>query len=511
LYWNGAITGTKLTKLGTATLYIGANNSTLNETVLKAGTLRLNTDAAVGYGVGKKITLMGGTLDTENSIGAYLTSSHAIDVPAGCTATVIAGARCEYNGALTGDGTLNWSCDYIRAYINGNWSAFAGTLNITANSANSSYENHFIVNNSNGFPNASINLGAGVIMWYKNGTSDNGTTTIKIGTLGGAGTFYNAGLEVGNNNGSSTFSGIISGVSSVKKAGTGLWILNGANTYTGTTTVSAGTLTVNGSLAAGTVTVADGATLNLVGSAAGSLIVSTGGTATVNGTVSGLLANSGTVKGTGTITGNSSLANNSVTMPGSTSIGTLTFGGNLSMAASASLNMQVTGGTTACDKLAITGTLTCNGTLNVSLISGTLVSGAVYQLFSAGTILGTFSTINLPTADGLEWDLSELYSAGKIKVIQSTGVESLKIKTGVIQNPTNGIFNVFIDNATTASDVVVTDLQGKTVYKSTVSEANNKFKIDLINQPDGVYLLKVLSDNDSSNILKLMKVSNIRK
>jgi len=511
LYWNGIITGTKLTKYGTGTLYIGNNNSGLNETVLKSGILRLNADAAVPYGVGKKITLLGGTLETLNSIGAYLTSSHAIDVPAGSTATVVAAARCEYNGALTGDGTLNWSCDYIRAYLNGNWSAFTGNLNITANGANSTYENKFIVNNSNGYPNANVNIGTNVIMCYKNGTADNGTTTLKLGMLSGAGNFYNAGLEVGATNLNGSFTGIISGSTSVKKLGTGLWVLTGANTYTGTTAVSAGTLTVNGSLANGTTTVASGATLNLAGSTAGSVIVSTGGTATINGSVTGLLANSGTVRGTGTITGNSSLANTSVTMPGGSSIGTLTFKGNLSMNATASLNMQVTGGATTCDKLAVTGTLACNGTLNVSVSSGTLASGAIYQILSAGTTSGTFTTVELPTLDaGLEWDLSELYTAGKIRVIASTGVESLKIKTGVIQNPTNGIFNVYIENATAAAEVVVTDLQGRTVYKSTFSEATDKFKINLFNQPDGVYLLKASSENESSNILKLIKVSNIK-
>jgi autotransporter-associated beta strand protein len=508
LYWNGIITGTKLTKLGTATLYIGANNSTLNETVLKAGTIRLNTDASVNYGVGKKITLMGGTLDTENSIGAYLNSNHAIDVPTGCTATIIAGARCEYNGALTGDGTLTWSTDYIRAYINGNWSAFAGTLNLTANVANSTYENHFIVNNSNGFPNASINIGTGVIMCYKNGTSDNGTTTIKIGSLGGTGTFYNAGLEVGNNNVNSTFSGIISGSSTVKKVGTGLWILSGANTYTGSTTVSAGIMTVTGSIAGGTVTVSNGGTYNLLGTQAGALIISSGGIASLSGTVSGLLSNTGTLKGTGTITGTAVMGSNSVTIPGNASIGTITFGGNVSMNSTALLTMQVTGGTTTCDKLAVTGALTCGGTLDISLISGALVNGAVYQLFNASTISGAFTTINLPVLDAsLAWDTSELYSAGKIKVIPSTGINSPTIRIGVIQNPTKGIFKVFIDNVSTESNLVVTDLLGKTVYESKSILTNDKFNIDLINQPDGVYMLKVISAKENSNQLKLIKVS----
>ena len=45
------------------------------------------------------------------------------------------------------------------------------------------------------------------------------------------------------------------------KAGTGTLTLSGVNTYTGATTVSAGRLSVNGSLAASTVTVSSGATL----------------------------------------------------------------------------------------------------------------------------------------------------------------------------------------------------------------------------------------------------------
>ncbi|HET7732809.1 MAG TPA: T9SS type A sorting domain-containing protein, partial [Paludibacter sp.] len=237
-----------------------------------------------------------------------------------------------------------------------------------------------------------------------------------------------------------------------------------------------------------------------------------GGTVALAKTIMLSVANSGTLRGTGSIRGNVTLSSNSSTIPGNTNIGTLTFGGNVSMNSTATLAMQIAGGSSSCDKLAITGTFTCNGTLNVTLLSGTLVSGAVYQLFTAGTTSGTFAAVNLPTLDaGLEWDLSELYTAGKIKVIPSTGVESLKIRTGVIQNPTNGIFNVYIENAAAASDVVVTDLQGRTVYKSTVSDANDKFRIDLFNQPDGVYLLKVSSENESSNILKLIKASNIRK
>ena len=49
--------------------------------------------------------------------------------------------------------------------------------------------------------------------------------------------------------GDDTVSGIISGAGSLTKAGSGTLTLSAANTYTGDTTISAGTLTVSGTLA----------------------------------------------------------------------------------------------------------------------------------------------------------------------------------------------------------------------------------------------------------------------
>lgn len=504
LYWNGIITGTKLTKYGAGTLYIANNNSTLTESVLKAGIIKLNTDASVSYGVGKKVILMGGTLETLNNNGAYLSSNHNIEVPAGYTSTVIAGARIDYNGALTGSGTLNWNTDFIRAYINGNWSAFAGALNITKNGANSTYEDKFIFNNSNGLPLARVNIATGVTMCYKNGTSDNGTTTIKLGMLSGAGNFYNAGLEVGASNANGSFSGVISGATSVKKLGTGLWVVSGANTYTGTTLINEGTLTLSGSLGAGNVTVANGALMNLTGTVGGSVIVSSGGTLYVTGSVGGLVVNSGTLKGTGTITGNSSLANNSETNPGSSAIGTLNFKGNLTMASEAFLNMQISG-TASADKIAVTGAFTCNGILNISILSGIPSIGSSYQIISAGSITGTFTTINLPELESnQEWDLSELYSTGTIKVRLKTITEHPEINISMKQNPSDGIFEVLLSNPISDALVVVSDLQGKVLFENKIGDAQLNIKVNLSNMSAGIYLMKIMSDS-YSNTFKLIK------
>ena len=49
-------------------------------------------------------------------------------------------------------------------------------------------------------------------------------------------------LSVGGNNASTTFSGVISGSGSVSKIGSGILALSGSNTYTGGTSITAGTL-----------------------------------------------------------------------------------------------------------------------------------------------------------------------------------------------------------------------------------------------------------------------------
>jgi autotransporter-associated beta strand protein len=65
-----------------------------------------------------------------------------------------------------------------------------------------------------------------------------------IGSLAGAGsvTLGSATLTTGNDNTSTTFSGIISGDGGLTKVGSGTFTLTGENTYTGGTTISGGTL-----------------------------------------------------------------------------------------------------------------------------------------------------------------------------------------------------------------------------------------------------------------------------
>jgi fibronectin-binding autotransporter adhesin len=130
------------------------------------------------------------------------------------------------------------------------------------------------------------------------------------------------------------YGGAIAGSASVTKAGAGTLTLAGANTYTGTTTVSAGTLRITGSTSASSaVTVANGATLAGTGSVSGPIVVAGGGTIT---------------------TGNSPgvLTTGAVTIPAGSSV---------------PLKLNGTAPGTQYDRLNVLGTVTLGGTLTVSL------------------------------------------------------------------------------------------------------------------------------------------------
>jgi hypothetical protein len=92
-------------------------------------------------------------------------------------------------------------------------------------------------------------------------------------------------------------------------------------------------------------------------------------------------------------------------------------------------------------KLDTDATATLAGTLNVTLVNGYLpVSGNSFDILDSNTLIGTFSTLQLPTLEaGLSWDTSQLYTTGVLSVTGSTALP--------------GDFNH--DNAVNAADYVV--------------------------------------------------------
>jgi uncharacterized protein with beta-barrel porin domain len=124
--------------------------------------------------------------------------------------------------------------------------------------------------------------------------------------------------------------------------------LSVANTYTGNTTVSSGTLLVNGSTSTGAVTV-----------------------------------NGGTLGGTGTIGGAVTVNSGGTLAPGSGGIGALTVNGNITLNAGSTNAFEVNGSTPANDVVAAGGTVTYGGVLNI-VPTGTFTNGQTFTLFSGG-------------------------------------------------------------------------------------------------------------------------------
>ncbi|MDH7795531.1 MULTISPECIES: autotransporter domain-containing protein [unclassified Beijerinckia] len=175
-----------------------------------------------------------------------------------------------------------------------------------------------------------------------------------------------------------TISNIITGDGALIKDGSATVTLTGVNTYTGKTTVDAGILSVNGSIASS------------------SLV-------TVNG--------GGTLAGTG-IVGNTLINAGGTLAPGN-SIGTLAVQGDLTFMAGSAYQVEVS--PSNADRVNVSGIATLNGaTLSAFYGPGAYVTKRYTVLNAAGGVNGTFSgpvNTNLPTnfSTALNYDQNNAY------------------------------------------------------------------------------------------------------
>ena len=204
----------------------------------------------------------------------------------------------------------------------------------------------------------SVNSGAMLTLMTGGPGEWNSTATTDVGTLLSNATFSASsvlGINTTDATGGATIPGAIAGSLGLTKLGANVLTLTGTSTYSGTTVVSAGTLTVNGGLlSSGSVTVNSGAMLSGAGSV-GKVTVSS----------SGVLFPGLASVGVGTLTAASVTLSNSSILD--ESLGS-TSGQNTMLAVNGSL------------------TLGTSGTLNI-LPAGPLQSGT-YTLATANSISG---------------------------------------------------------------------------------------------------------------------------
>ncbi len=270
-------------------------------------TLTLGTDITLGGIIQKSggsfVAIGGGSFKLILNITGANTFQGAANDTTGRTLTVnavIAGAAGKNlviaGPAESGTGTINL----------GSSNTFSGTTSFSAGATGGA---RVVLNTRLALQNSTVTLSSKANVVFSSTVS---TDTFTFGGLAAssAGTGSNLvlrnndatpgpiALTVGGNNSSTTYKGVLSGTGSLIKTGSGTLTLGAANTYTGATTVSNGTLQVDGSTTSAT-TVANGATLAGGGLVNAAVTVSAGGSLRVpdnNLTVSSL-----TYSGTGTL------------------------------------------------------------------------------------------------------------------------------------------------------------------------------------------------------------------
>jgi len=404
-----------LTKSGAGTLILSGANTYSGGTTINAGTLSGDTaslqgaitnNATVTFNQainGTYAGVMGGTGGLVKSDAGILTLSGVNTYGGGTTvnAGTLSGDTASLQGAITNNATVTFN-----QAING---TYAGVMGGTG---------------------GLVKSGAGILT-LSGANTYSGGTTVNAGTLAGTTTSLQGNIA---NNAAVTFDqatdgtyvGVLSGTGSVTKAGVGTLTLSGANTYSGTTTVNAGTLAgdtagLQGNIANNAAVAFDQATAGTyagVLSGTGSVTKAGAGTLTLSGanTYSGTTTvNAGTLEGTtASLQGN--IANNAAvtfdqavngtyagSMSGTGSLtksgtGTLTLSGINTYSGGTTINQ----GTLSGDTASLQGAITNNATVTFDQTANGTYAGAISGtggLTKSGTGKTILSGANTYTGD----------------------------------------------------------------------------------------------------------------
>lgn len=458
--------GGSLRKFGTGKLLLNGSNTFTGPTTIFAGTLQTGianaldattavTLANTGFSLGIAPPIIFNLNNFNQSIGSLSGGEAGGSVTLG-TATLATGhddTNTTFFGVISGAGGITkvGSGAFTLSATN----TFTGPTKIFGGTLQAGIANALSTSTAVTLGSAQILANASGVVFNLNNLNQSIGSLSDGGTTGGNVILGSATLTTGNDNTSTSFSGIISGTGKVIKTGTGEFTLSGPNTYTGPTTINGGTVKagIANTLSSSTaVTLANtpGVAFNLnnfnqsIGSlsgggpvggdvALGSAILTTGndntntsfsggisgtgglkkvgtGVFTVNGTktytgpttiaagtmtVNGTLSSDVTIAQGATLNGNAtvnSLTSSGTINPGS-SIGTINVKGNLTLMPTSLYNYEISP-TGQSDSLNVTGTASLNGTLNVIPELGSYTPGALYTVLSAlGGVSGQFSSV----------------------------------------------------------------------------------------------------------------------
>ncbi len=432
---NGIISGTNnLTKDGSGSLILGATNTYSGTTTIAAGTIKLTTGTNIPDASGLIFTSSNATLDLNGTSETLYYLSSSSGTPGIITNTNVSTSPITLTINQTNTGTPYTSY----ASIDGGTAVLSLTKNGAGSQsfrAASSYKGVTNINagtlyvrhsNALGTTDGGTVVASGAVLQL-NGVAivgedltiyGTGLTTAPVGALSNisSASSWSGAIILASNasigaTSTLTIDGIISGSFTLTKVGTSTVELSGVNTFTGVTTISAGTLSIlnDASLGTAVTTVVNtGAALQLNG------VSVTAKTLTLNGTglssAGALISASGSSTWSGNITlaSNSSISTSaSLTLSGVisgaftlTKIGSSTL--NLSGANTYTgvttisagilniLNNAALGSTANGTTISASATLQLNG-LTIGAEALTLSGGTLSNALSASTWAGTIS------------------------------------------------------------------------------------------------------------------------
>ncbi|MCQ9145104.1 MULTISPECIES: autotransporter-associated beta strand repeat-containing protein [Brucella/Ochrobactrum group] len=375
--------GGGLTKNGAATLTLSGSNTYTGGTTINAGTLAVGAYGSLASTGAMNLAGAGAALDISGAVSSQsiggLTGAAGTSIAMGANSLTFGGAaNTTFGGTIGGTGAIAKSGSGTQTLTGtntytGGTTINAGTLALGAGGALAAA--------------GSVNLGASGAGFDISGAGGNQT----IGALSGvAGTSVTLGpntLSFGDAT-NQTFAGTINGTGGIVKQGIGRQTLTGTNTYTGGTTINAGTL----ALGAGGALAAAGS-VNLGASGAGFDISGAGSNQTI-----------------GALSGG---AETSVTLGPNT----LIFGDATNQTFAGTIN-----GTGGIVKQSI-GTQTLTGTNTYT--GGTTINAGTLAL-GAGGALATGGFVNLGAA-GADFDIS---AAGSQTIGALSGVAGTRVTLG---------------------------------------------------------------------------------
>ena len=288
------VNGGTITTSGNGNMYIGRRNGTgtLNQS---NGVIIVNKEFGVGTRDDNKIgtgtyNLSGGSLSAANSIfiGKEQGSSGTMIMTGGTMSTSdkLQIGHNQATGVLTqSGGTVTVQNEVFIG--NENNASSVGTYTLSGTGA-LNVGNEVIVGRENG--TGTLNLNGGTVTTTKiSGGTGSATVNFNGGVLKAkrdennlienldTANVQSGGIKIDSNGFAVATSQALTGTGGLEKSGAGNLTLNGAQTYTGATLVSAGTLTLalNSSITSA-ITVADGASLAGAGTVAGNLAFNSG-------------------------------------------------------------------------------------------------------------------------------------------------------------------------------------------------------------------------------------------